>query len=331
MPPSSPYLSGADRYERTMHGWVDCPDPEAFAMTVRIADPWVSIELVAATTPSPAYSMRGARGRIIVGPPERVDLGLPEAVAGLAGISMTAGFTRSVAAALGNRAGAEYFTDAAVEVARLARQVTRLPERLVKERTREGAVGFWRLDMEGWVDIPSSCYTYRPESLALFREREVRSAAQPGLYCQPAGADRVFNRSKVARLERRDGRLLLSHSMYDEVHSFQIWYAVDLATGAILDAGSITPRLPYLGICTDPQRTITALVGQTVDAELRKRIGRLIGGLSGCAQLYDLTADLLKLLSFPGAGARPASSRFFGQVALEELPGVKVVEPDALG
>ncbi|MFQ5521722.1 MAG: DUF2889 domain-containing protein [Candidatus Methylomirabilia bacterium] len=298
MPASSPYLSEADRYERTMHGWVDCRDPEEFAITVRIADPWVSIELVVDTTPPSTYTIRGARGRLIVGPPERVAPELAPAVPGLTGLSMTAGFTRSAVEVLGNRAGAQYFTDAAVEVARLARQVTRLPERLVSERSREGAIGFWRLDMEGWADIPSSCYTYRPESLALFRERHVQAAAQPVLYCQPAGADRVFNRTKVARLERRDGRLLLSHSMYDEVHSFQIWYAVDLATGTVVDAGSITPRLPYLGICDEPQRNITALVGQTVDPDLRKRIGKLIGGLSGCAQLYDLTADLLKLLSF---------------------------------
>jgi hypothetical protein len=30
---------------------------------------------------------------------------------------------------------------------------------------------------------------------------------------------------------------------------------------------------------------------------LRKRVQTLLGGEAGCAQLYDLTADLLKLLS----------------------------------
>jgi len=38
-------------------------------------------------------------------------------------------------------------------------------------------------------------------------------------------------------------------------------------------------------------------VGVPVDAALRKRIQSLLGGEQGCAQLYDLTADLLKLLS----------------------------------
>jgi len=184
-------------------------------------------------------------------------------------------------------------------VARLARQVTWMPERLVRERIAEGPVGFWRLDMEGWVDIPASCYTYRPESEALFRERSVATAMAPEFYAPSLGAARIFNRTKVARLERRDGRLLLAHSMFDEAHSFQIWYWVDLASGTVVDAGSLTPRLPYLGICDDPQARIGRLVGQRVDAGLRKALGGLIGGREGCAQLYDLTADLLKLLDLP--------------------------------
>ncbi|MBI4240732.1 MAG: DUF2889 domain-containing protein [Candidatus Rokubacteria bacterium] len=298
MPLSSPYLATTDRYERTTHGWVDAPWPDAFAITVRIADPWVAVDMMAHTTPSPEYAIRAAQGQILVGERERVEPALSEAIPKLAGISMTSGFTRSVAGTLGSRPGAQYFIGAAVEVARLARQVTRMPEALVRDRLAEGAVGFWRLDMEGWVDIPSSCYTYRAESEALFSEREVKPAATAALYAPPVGATHVFNRTKVARLERRDGRLLLTHSMFDEVHSFQIWYAVDLATGAIVDAGSITPRLPYFSICNDPQRNIHGLIGQTIGPELRKRIGGLIGGSSGCAQLYDLTADLLKLLSF---------------------------------
>ena len=43
---------------------------------------------------------------------------------------------------------------------------------------------------------------------------------------------------------------------------------------------------------------IASLVGQGADGALRKRIQTQLGGESGCAQLYDLTADLLKLLTF---------------------------------
>ena len=63
-------------------------------------------------------------------------------------------------------------------------------------------------------------------------------------------------------------------------------------------ADSISSRLPYQGICTEPQGKIASLVGQGADGALRKRIQTQLGGESGCAQLYDLTADLLKLLTF---------------------------------
>ena len=52
-----------------------------------------------------------------------------------------------------------------------------------------------------------------------------------------------------------------------------------------------------MGICSEPQGRIRTLVGETVDEGLRKRVSALIGGATGCAQLYDLTADLLKLLA----------------------------------
>jgi hypothetical protein len=61
----------------------------------------------------------------------------------------------------------------------------------------------------------------------------------------------------------------------------------------------VTSRLPYSGICSEPQAKIKSLIGEVADAQLRKRIQSLVGGETGCAQLYDLTADLLKLLALP--------------------------------
>jgi len=298
MPLHSPYLADADRYERTTHGWIDVPDAVGFRMTVRLADPWVGVELVAETTASPEYAIRAARGRVLVGPPERVDPALGAAMAGLGGLAMTAGFTRRVVEATGGRAGAGYFVDAAIEVARLARQVTRLPREVIARHLPAGAVGHWRLDMQGWADLPVSCYTYRPESERLFAERAVTTPMPPAVYDPPAGATGVFNRTRVARLERRGTRLHLAHAMFDENHSFQVWYEAD-GDGTVVDAGSLTPRLPYAGICSDPQARVRALVGERLDAGLRRRLGGLVGGAEGCAQLYELTADLLKLLTLP--------------------------------
>lgn len=297
MPIDSPYLAEAPRYERALHGWVDAPEEGAFRITVRLADPWVAVELAARTTPSPQYAITQARGRVLVGPPGRIDAGLAAAMAGLAGLTMTAGFTRRVAELTGPRPGHGYFVDAAVEVARLARQVTWLPPAVTRAALAEGPRGAWRLDLQGWADLPASCYAYRPESERLFAERPVTTAMTASLYSPSPGAVGVFTRTKAARLERERRELRLTHAMFDEVHSFQVFYRVDLETGTIVDAGSITPRLPYGGICTDPQARVRTLVGQPVDAGLRKRLGALVGGPGGCAQLHDLTADLLKLLT----------------------------------
>src|SRR5207253_2758028 len=153
--------------------------------------------------------------------------------------------------------------DAAIEVARLARQVTKLPP----ERAARAAAGpweCWQLDMTGWVDLPNSCFAYSDAGRALFGSRAVTTPILPDLYSPPPGATRVFVRRKTARLERRGARLALFNSMHDNVHGFEIRYEVDLATGVIVAAESCTPRLPYLGICTEPQARIASLVGPRV-------------------------------------------------------------------
>jgi hypothetical protein len=117
------------------------------------------------------------------------------------------------------------------------------------------------------------------------------------LYSPPPGAPRIFVRKKVARLVLTGRRLHLFHSMHDNVHGFDLHYEVDLDRDVIVAADSVTSRLPYAGICDEPQARIRSLLDQPTDTLLRKRIQTLIGGSAGCAQLYDLTADLLKLLS----------------------------------
>jgi hypothetical protein len=88
--------------------------------------------------------------------------------------------------------------------------------------------------------------------------------------------------------------------MHDDVHGFHITYDVDLETERIVNARSALPKLPYAGVCTEPQRKISSMIGERVDAGLVKRLGTLLGGPSGCAQLYDLSADVFRLLALDG-------------------------------
>jgi hypothetical protein len=188
--------------------------------------------------------------------------------------------------------------EAGVEVARLTRQVAKLP--------REATVGFvpgdartcWDLDTTSWVDLPNSCFTYSNAGRALLGTRPVATPMTAQLYSPPPGAVKVFTRKKRARLVLTARRLHLFHSMHDNVHGFDLHYEVDLDSGRIVAADSITSRLPYQGICNEPQGKIADVIGQSADASLSRRIQGLLGGESGCAQLYDLTADLLKLLVF---------------------------------
>jgi len=285
-------LQGRERYERVMDGWVDNTHEDALTHTVHLSEPGrtVGVEIVA--RPSPTYEIREARCGALSG---TLDAAISTGFARLAGTAMVAGLTRRITDATGPGDGAALVLDATIEAARLARQVAKLPRERA-ERARMGAAACWELDTTGWIDLPDSCFTYSEAGRALLATRTVVSPMVPDLYSPRPGQRRVFARTKIARLERRGGTLVLFHSMHDDAHGFEITYEVDAASGRILRAASVTPKLPYLGICSEPQRRIDALVGEVVDDGLRKRIQTHLGGATGCAQLYDLTSDLLKLL-----------------------------------
>lgn len=291
---NSPYLAGRDRYERVMEGWVDNTHDDAFTLTAQVRDDDLGVQVSLVTLPSPRYEIREARALVLQG---RADPEIVPGFADLAGTRIARGFGRRVAELVGARPGGQPFVDAAIEAGRLSRQATKLPPERAKTAEGGDPRAYWQLDIAGWVDLPDSCFTYSDAGKALFGSRPVTTSMKAKLYCPPPGA-RVFDRKKVARLELHGHRLLLYHSMFDQAHGFEIRYEIDLDTGLIVRAESETPRLPYMGICNEPQEKIASLVGQPVDRELKKRIQTLIGGSSGCAQLYDLTSDLLKLLRF---------------------------------
>jgi hypothetical protein len=287
-----PLLRGRERYERRIDAWVDNIHEDALTHTVRIVEPERAIELEAVVTPPPEYVIRGITCRALDGDVDQtLDLG------GLVGTPMTAGLTRRTAEAVGARRGAALVVDAVVEAARLARQVAKLPPERAARAEGGDPWECWQLDMAGWADLPDSCFTYSDAGRRLFGTRTIVAASTPSLYSPRPGQHKVFERRKLLRVERRDGRVALFHSMHDNVHGFELLYEIDAATGRIVKAEHATPRLPYMGVCSEPQRRIGALVGETADAGLRRRIQAHLGGPAGCAQLYDLTADLLKLLA----------------------------------
>ena len=286
-------LQGRERWERDVHGWSDNTHDDAFTHTVRLVEPERTVELTLVATPSPGYTIRSARGR---GEGD-VDTAVTARIGTLAGTTLAAGLTRRAAEVAGEGAGAALVVDAVIEVARLARQVTKLPAEQAARADGGDPWECWQLDTAGWIDLPDSCFTYSDAGRRLFGTRPIATASQSQLYHPAPGQQKVFERRKRLSLERRAGRLVLFHSMHDNVHGFEVTYEIDLASGRIVKAEHVTPRLPYMGVCSEPQRRIAALLGETADAGLRKRIQAQLGGPAGCAQLYDLPADLLKLLA----------------------------------
>ena len=291
---SSPHLVGRDRYERTVEAWVDNTHADAFTHTVRVADPDRAVEVRAVCTPSPGYEVRMAFGRVLGGD---ADPAIAAAMPGLSGARMIQGFTRRLAGLCGERTGAALFVDAGIEVARLARQVAKLPAAATEEWRPGDARQSWALDRAAWHDLPDSCFTYSVAGEALLGRPEARSTATLDLYTGPPGARQIFVRTRRSRLVETEDRLHLLHSLHDNVHGFDVHVEIDRRARRVVAAGSVTLRLPYLGICDQPQGKVAALTGEVVDAGLRKRIQVLVGGASGCAQLYDAAADLLKLLT----------------------------------
>ena len=284
-------LRGRDRYERVIHAWVDNTHDDALTHTVRIVEPDRGLELAAVVTPPPAYVVRGVTFLALEG-----DIDAPADFGALVGTAMTGGLTRRAAAAAGGGRGAALIVDAVVEAARLARQVAKLPPERAARAEGGDPWECWQLDMAGWADLPDSCFTYSDAGRRLFGTRPIVAASTASLYSPRPGERKVFERRKIQKVERLGGRVALFHSMHDNVHGFEVLYEIDATSGRIVKAEHTTPRLPYTGVCSEPQRRIAALVGETADAGLRRRIQAHLGGPAGCAQLYDLTADLLKLL-----------------------------------
>ena len=147
-------LHGRDRYERVMEGWIDNTHADALTHTVRLSDDDRALELEVVALPSPSYEIRAAAGRLLRG---AVAASVLSGVGRLAGAAMVGGLTRRVADATGGGDGAALVVDAVIEVARLARQVAKLPRAEASLAAGGDPLECWRLDTTAWADLPDSC------------------------------------------------------------------------------------------------------------------------------------------------------------------------------
>jgi Protein of unknown function (DUF2889) len=289
------FLDRAGSYERIATGWVDALEGSLLQLNARLSDGLIDLEVGLVAEPAPSYQLSAATAtarsestRERCGP-------LLESFGGIGRLRIAAGFRRQVAGLLGEHPFASHLLDAAIEAARLSRQVTQVD---LPDSPRLGPAEFHRLDLEAWPELLDLCFTYRAETEALFAERPVRTPAIVDMYAAPPGRKLVFHRYKRSHVARAGGTLSLYQSMFDQVHGFELWYDVDGQSHEVLAARVLTPRLPYMGICEEPQQRVRDMIGVKLGADWAGGVRTRLGGRRGCFQLTDLTSDLLRLLTW---------------------------------
>jgi len=290
------FLDLASPYERTVTGWVDALDPPPrLRLSARLSDGLADLEVSLVAEPSPSYQLSEATATARSETTRTACGSILEAFREVGRLRVAAGFRRQVAEILGEHPLAGHLLDAAIEAARLSRQVTRID---VSGVTRPSPAEFHQLDLEAWPELVDLCFTYRKETRDLFAERAVRTPATVEMYAPPPGRPLVFHRYKRSHVARAGSTLALYQSMFDQVHGFELWYDVDIRSHEIVAARVLTPRLPYMGICDEPQQRARDMVGVKLDADWAGSVRGLLGGRRGCFQLTDLTSDLCRLLTW---------------------------------
>jgi hypothetical protein len=290
------FFDGAGPYERTVTGWVDAVDPPPrLRLSARLTDPRADLEVSLVAEPSPSYQLSEATAAARSEATRALAAPLLQRFRDVGRLRVASGFRRQVAEILGEHPLAGHLTDAAIEAARLSRQVTRIH---VPGGARPTPAEFHQLDLEAWPELVDLCFTYRQETLPLFTERQVRTPATVDMYSPAPGRPLVFHRYKRSHVARAGSTLALYQSMFDQVHGFELWYELDTRSHEIVAARVLTPRLPYMGICDEPQQRARDMVGVKLDADWPGSVRARLGGRRGCFQLTDLTSDLCRLHSW---------------------------------
>jgi DUF2889 family protein len=253
---------------------------------------------------TPEYEIIEASARQIEG---EFDPRLCDRYAGIAGALIGRGFSKRVLSELGDAPGAQEHLLAAIEMARVGQQVYHYTAEFEARFPSSGGSASevariaWLKD-RAYMGLANTCYAYRDESEGLFAGREVRCGFDAELTRPKAGVKRVFWRNKRVAVELKEGvngeTLYACESvMEDAVHDIGIGF--DLSSdGMISNARSRGARLPYHGICEDPHLRTPSLEGLKVTGAFVAQFAEHVGGSQGCAHLFDLSIDVLRLFKF---------------------------------
>jgi hypothetical protein len=219
------------------------------------------------------------------------------------GVRVGRGFSKRILEALRDAPGAHQHLLLAVEMARLGPQVYQFPpgfeERFERrpEVLSADALLQWEKDRTYMASLPDSCYTYRDANEALFETRPITVTFGAELTRPEPGTKRVFWRTKELSIQAAMGGYACESRMQDALHDIGVGFHLD-PEGTVSGAYSSGARLPYRGLCEEPQRRVAGLNGVSLSAQFIGQLADHVGGSHGCTHLFDLSTDCLKLFRF---------------------------------
>jgi hypothetical protein len=251
---------------------------------------------------TPDYEVLEASARQLAGDEAQFQPELCRRYANIRGVKIGRGFSKHILTTLGERPGQQEHLLLAIEMARVGQQVyqytpefeAQFPQRGASEN--ETARVAWLKD-RAYMSLANTCYAYRDESLALFDSRPVRCGFGAELTRPQPGDRRVFWRNKRIVIQEFEQGFACESAMEDRIHDIKIEFALS-HTGLISKAQSRGLRLPYHGICEDPQQRTAGLNGVQVTAAFVQQFAEQVGGANGCTHLFDLSMDVLRLFKF---------------------------------
>jgi hypothetical protein len=227
--------------------------------------------------------------------------------AGVKGARIGRGFSKRVISELGEAPGAQEHLLTAIEMARVGQQVYQYTPEFESqfpssrgEATEDARIA-WLKD-RAYMGLANTCYTYRDESEGLFANREVRCGFDAEMARPKPGDKRVFWRNKRVAIELKAGgngeaAYACESAMEDSIHDIRIGFDLS-GDGVVSNARSSGDRVPYHGICEDPHLRTPGLEGLKVTGAFVGQFAEHVGSAQGCAHVFDLSIDVLRLFKF---------------------------------
>jgi hypothetical protein len=293
----------ASGYERTFAAEIDVLATNELLVRGQMRDHRFSFEHVWRVR-TPAYEVIEASAQQLAGDAAQFDSALCARYAKICGVKIGRGFSKRILTELGELPGAQEHLLTAIEMARVGQQVYQYtPEfeaqfQPQNDSATEAARIAWLKD-RAYIDLANSCYTYRDASAELFANREVRCGFSIDLTRPQPGDKRAFWRNKRLSIKPQAGLAAYTceSAMEDRIHDIKISFALS-DDGVISQAESRGLRLPYHGICEDPQQRTPGLNGLRATPAFVAQFAEHVGGANGCTHLFDLSIDVLRLFKF---------------------------------